>query len=146
MNIETNEIGQQKGILAVLYSPGDTNYFIILQKKDTKEWILPKDTMKEGESYEDAVDRIIKENTGLSQYRITAKVPEVVKIKYHEAELEMQILLVEANINIPINIPMDMYDTYLWGSYSRMLEKLTYGQEVEIIENSNKFISQLNQE
>lgn len=126
-------------ITAVIYDKMDKPYFLILKRKKNWEgWEFIKGGINEGESEEDAVKREIIEETGLQKFKIIKKLEGLKKeyIGLGNKTNVHSVYLIEANMNIPINIPTgeeSEHSTYLWGDADSTESKLTWNNDKEIL-------------
>ena len=128
-----------KGITAVVYDKMDKPYFLILKRvKGWEGWEFPKGRLKEGESELDAVKREVFEETGLPRFKIVKKL-ENIKKEFIDKENNLHIhsiYLIEASMNIPINIHDNQdteHSTYLWTDAESTMSKLTWDENKEIL-------------
>ncbi len=120
----------KKGVSLVIYDDNGSYYFLIFHRvKDWEGWEFPKTALHEGESMQDAALRCIKEETGLSQYKIIGKLDSVREFEKDGVNYSYEIFIVEASMNIPVRMSKEAHDTYYWGQGDRILEKLTWDNE-----------------
>jgi|TARA_Y100000310_G_C20624140_1_gene784932 8-oxo-dGTP pyrophosphatase MutT (NUDIX family) len=141
---ETNENNQtneevKKCVTAVIYDDMGKPFFLILKRqRDWEGWEFVKGGMEPGESEEDAVKREILEETGLQKFKILKKMEGITKeFKGTEGKLNVHaVYLVEASMNIPINIPTGHdpeHSTYLWADAESVGSKLTWENDQLIL-------------
>jgi len=118
-------------IVAVIH---DKDYFLILEKKGTwKGWQFVQGAKEKGESWEDAVKREVKEETGLADIEIIKKVENVKADYWFVWENEkihkfLTFFLVKADKNDPITLSVE-HSNYRWCKYEEALESLKYNKE-----------------
>ncbi len=123
---------EKKGVSAIIYDNNGSYYFLILHRiKGWKGWEFPKGGIQEGESPEQAVVREIKEETGLQTFKVIKKIESCRNFENEGVKHTFDLFLVEASMNIPVDISNDEHDTYLWATHERVLEKLTWDEERE---------------
>lgn len=128
----------EKGILTVIFNNMGTNYYLILHTP-SGGWELPKSMVVEGEKSDQSVYRTILQTTGIVGTKVVSKFENPVSLK----TTSYDVYLVEANMNIPVVIPKNMgCDTYLWGPYSRVIEKLGE-EEKKIVAQLEKVLNAL---
>jgi 8-oxo-dGTP pyrophosphatase MutT (NUDIX family) len=140
---ENNE-NVRNSITAVIYDNMHKPYFLILKRqKGWQGWEFVKGHINDNETEENAVKREIIEETGLQQVKSIKKLDGFEK-KYTTNENTLNVhavYLIEANMNIPINIPkgeIAEHSTYLWGDFDSCITKLTHENDKDILRKINE--------
>ena len=131
---EINNI--KKGVTAVVYDDMSKPFFLILKRqKGWEGWEFIKGGINEGESELDAVKREVIEETGLQKFKILKKIEDVDKGYTDENGVKNvhSIFLIEASMNIPINLPQDEHNTYLWTDADSVMSRLTFENDKNIL-------------
>ena len=119
---------EQKGVKAVIYDIRDDPYFLILRKSKNREWELFKIALSSGENPEDALKREIKIRLGHPGCAIKQKLPG----SFGSNGYSNEAFMVETSMNIPIKLPSESCDTYLWGKTSDVADCLTSEEDRQI--------------
>jgi len=136
-------------VTVVIFDNIHNPFFLIMKRqKNWQGWEFVKGGIEEGETEEQAVKREIKEETNLQKYKILKKIEGIRKefIGMENKKNIHSVYLVEASMNIPINIPKGPeaeHSTYLWGDKSSAMSKLTWDNDKKILEAALEEIKNL---
>ncbi|MEM4259610.1 MAG: NUDIX domain-containing protein [Candidatus Woesearchaeota archaeon] len=121
------------GISAIIYdNMGEPYYLIFRRASNWKGWEFLKGKIKDGETPESCVDRVFRQDAGISQFKIVKRLEKTRKYKTPDGkEKELAIFLVEANMNIPVRNykSSKKHDSYIWAKSSEVMTKLTWENE-----------------
>jgi bis(5'-nucleosidyl)-tetraphosphatase len=134
---------EKKGVSAIIYDDNGSFYFLIFHRvRGWDGWEFPKGGIKEGETSEEALVREVREETGLSKFRVAGKLDEQRIFEADGVKHVFDVFVVESSMNIPVTLQKEdpEHDTYLWATKDRVLEKLTWDEEKAAVEKAVEFI------
>ncbi len=117
----------KRKVQAVIYKreDGKRKFLILHRKLHWTGWEHLKETMKQGESYEDTIRRGMKEEIGVT--KITIEKGEKVNIPMNKNEEIIYAYLVEIGAKEEIDITKEKeHDEYRWVEKEEALKLLTY--------------------
>lgn len=130
----------------VIYKVSENNQIeiLLLHKKETDSWHLPKGTQKEGESLTDTVLREVKEETGF-QVKIEKYLGNLPSLKEDNSpKLTHYYLMKPIGKELEIFNHEEKYDRVEWVEIKKAKKLLSefkeFEKEEEILEVAEKFI------
>ena len=131
----------QKGVLAIIFDNAGQPFFLILQNKSDSwnGWEMCKGALLPEESPEEALARIVTEQTNLPRFHVVQKPGTTITLSQNPRPVRYEVYLVSASMNIPVAVKAP-YATYLWANHARALEKLTLDQEKKAVEEVIGFV------
>ena len=94
-----------KGVQVITYdNNGELFYLILRRVEEWKGWEFPKTLVAESETEEQAVDRLVKEQVGISKHKVVRKLNATQAFQDGSDTHVFQFYLVNASMNIPVNI------------------------------------------
>jgi 8-oxo-dGTP pyrophosphatase MutT (NUDIX family) len=129
--MEESNMNVKRGVSAIIYDKrGSSYYFLILHRaKDWEGWEFVKGKVEEGETPEEAVKREVKEETGLKTFKIFGKLSQKREFMNNGVLYSFETFLVDANMNVTVNLNGDEHDNFLWAPKDRVLDKLHWPDE-----------------
>ncbi len=128
------------GVSAIIYDDNGKLFFLILRRvKNWRGWEFCKGKAEDGEKIEEALAREVSEETGLSKAKLIQKIGTRT-VHDGNNDYPFEVFLVEASMNIPINIKKTEHDTYLWADEETALEKLTWDNERDELKKAIEII------
>ena len=134
------------GISAIIYeNMGEPYYLIFRRASNWKGWEFLKGKLKDGETPEAAVNRIFKEDAGISQYKIVKRLEKTRHYPKNGEDKEVAVFLVEANMNIPVRNykSSKKHDSYIWAKSSEVMSKLTWDNEKNLFKEIDAEVKRL---
>ena len=133
---------QLKKVRAIIYDiKNNKPYFLILHRVLRWEgWEFVKETIKQGESCEKALERGIREETKLSSFEVIKKLNKQEEWQalgnYYKV---VETYLVRADIKQEISLKQELieHDRYQWADKKSALEKLTWPESKELLKEIN---------
>ena len=127
-----------KKVRAIIYDLKDNvPYFLILHRiLRWNGWEILKETMGPGENFEDAINRGIKEETGLENFKIIKDLNKTEKWRVGENDYEIAAtFLIKADMNENISLKQEIveHDNYEWADRETAISKLTWPETKELI-------------
>ncbi len=123
---------EKKGVQIITYDNNGELFFLILRRVEGwKGWEFPKTLIREGEKEEDAVNRLVKDQVGISKHRIVKSMNSTQAFQDGQDTHVFQFFLINASMNIPVkNYNADKkHDNYLWAMLESVKSKLTWDPE-----------------
>lgn len=119
-----------RGIKAVIYDIRQDPYFLILRKGKSRKWELFKIPLSpdDNENPEEALKREIRKRIGHPDCAIIQKLQG----SFSSDGYSNEAFIVETSMNIPIKLPSESCDTYLWGKKGDILDSLTSEEDKQI--------------
>jgi 8-oxo-dGTP pyrophosphatase MutT (NUDIX family) len=129
--MEETNINIKRGVSAIIFDKrGSSFFFLILHKsKGWEGWEFPKGKVEAEESSEDAVTRLVKIGAGLRSFKIFGKLTQTRDFINNGVRYSFETFLIEANMNVTVNIHDDEHDNFLWAPKDRVLDKLHWPDE-----------------
>ncbi|MBU1201641.1 MAG: NUDIX hydrolase [Nanoarchaeota archaeon] len=134
----------KKGVQAIVCDSQGQSFFLILRRvEEWRGWEFPKTLLKEGESEDEAVERLIKNQVGISKHSVVKKMDFTKIVKNGDDEHNFQFYFINASMNIPVrNYNADKkHDYYLWALGSDVKTKLTWEPDKEALNEAIKIIN-----
>ncbi|MEM4637643.1 MAG: NUDIX hydrolase [Candidatus Woesearchaeota archaeon] len=123
---------EKHGVQIITYDNNGELFFLILRRvQGWKGWEFPKTLLEEGEAEEKAVERLIKDQVGISKFNIIKKLNSTRAFQDGQDTHVFQFYLVNASMNIPVkNYAFEKkHDSYLWAMLDNVRSKLTWDTE-----------------
>ena len=123
---------EKKGVQVITYDNNGELFFLILRRVESwKGWEFPKTLMNDGETEEQAVQRLMSEKVGLSKFKIARKMNSTQAFQDDQDTHVFQFYLVNASMNIPVRnyASAKKHDNYLWAMQDSVEKKLTWEPE-----------------
>ena len=136
---------EKHGVQIITYDDNGDLFFLILRRvQGWKGWEFPKELLQEGEEEEKAVERLIKDHVGVSQFKIIKKLNSTQAFQDGQDTHVFQFYLVTASMNIPVkNYASDKkHDNYLWALLESVQNKLTWEPEKVALDEALKAIDE----
>lgn len=128
-----------KGVQIITYDNNGELFFLILRRVEGwKGWEFPKTVMKLGEIEEQAVERLVKEQVGISKFKLTKKLNSTCAFQDGQNTHVFQFYLINASMNIPVKnyASAKKHDNYLWAMLDSVQSKLTWTPEKEALKEA----------
>lgn len=127
-----------KKVRAIIYDLKDNvPYFLILHRiLRWNGWEILKETIEPGENFEDAINRGIKEETGLEKFKIIKDLNKTEKWQANGIDYEIAAtFLIKADMNENISLKQEIveHDNYEWADKETAISKLTWPETKELI-------------
>jgi 8-oxo-dGTP pyrophosphatase MutT (NUDIX family) len=123
---------EKNGVQVITYDNNGELFFLILRRVEGwKGWEFPKTLIREGETEEQAVERLVKEQVGISKFKTVKKLNSTQAFQDGQDTHVFQFYLTNASMNIPVkNYNNDKkHDNYLWALLDSIKSKLTWEPE-----------------
>jgi len=137
-----------KGVQVITYDNNGELFFLILRRVEGwKGWEFPKTLLHEGETEEQAVDRLVKEQVGISKHKITKKLNSTQAFQDGQDTHVFQFYLANASMNIPVKnyASAKKHDNYLWAMQDSVEHKLTWEPEKIALKEALGIIKEVEQ-
>ena len=121
-----------KGVQVITYDNNGELFFLILRRVEGwKGWEFPKTILEQDDTEEKAVDRLVKEQVGISKYKLTKKLNSTQAFQDGQDTHVFQVYLINASMNIPVKnyASAKKHDNYLWAMQDSVEHKLTWESE-----------------
>lgn len=135
-----------KGVQVITYdNNGELFYLILRRVEQWKGWEFPKTLVADSETEEQAVDRLVKEQVGISKHKVVRKLNATQAFQDGSDTHVFQFYLVNASMNIPVkNYNKDKkHDNYLWAMQDSVTNKLTWDPEKIAMHEAKEVILQV---
>lgn len=131
-----------KKVRAIIYDIKEGKpYFLILHRiLRWSGWEVLKETIENNESFEDAIKRGIREETGLDNFEIVRDLNKTEKWQVNGTDYEISAtFLVKANMDEKISLKQEIieHDGYEWADKETAVSKLTYSETKELTKQIN---------
>lgn len=131
-----------KKVRAIIYDIKKRKpYFLILHRVlRWQGWEILKGTIEPGESNRQALEREIKEETGLKDFKIIKSLKKQEKWQALGSDYKIvDVFLVKADMNQKISLKQEIieHDSYQWVDKETALKKLTWPKSKEILRKIN---------
>jgi len=123
---------EKRGVQIVTYDDNGDLFFLILRRVEGwKGWEFPKTLLEDGEEEEEAVKRLIRDQVGISQFKILKRLNSTRAFQDGQDTHVFQFYLVTASMNIPVKnyASGKKHDSYLWALRDSVQSKLTWDPE-----------------
>ena len=130
---------KRKKVQAVIYKEeeGKKEYLILHRKLYWSGWELLKETMEQGESFEDTLRRGIQEEIGVLEIKIEKE--KKVHIPFDTEQGIVYVFLVKIDAKEKIDITQEQeHDAHKWVTKAEALKLLTYENAKELLEELTK--------
>jgi len=121
-----------KGVQVITYDNNGEMFFLILRRVEGWHgWEFPKTTVHEGETEEQALERLMDYQVGISKSRLVRKLNSTQAFQDGQDTHVFQLYLVNASMNIPVKnyASEKKHDNYLWAMRDSVEKKLTWEPE-----------------
>lgn len=128
-----------KGVQVITYDNNGELFFLILRRVEGwKGWEFPKTLLENGETEEKAVERLVKDQVGISKYKLVKKLNSTRAFQDGQDTHVFQFYLVNASMNIPVKnyASGKKHDNYLWAMLDSVQSKLTWAPEKEALKEA----------
>lgn len=140
---------EKKGVQVVTYDNNGELFFLILRRVEGwKGWEFPKTLIKEGETEEQAVERLVKDQVGISKHKVAKKLNSTQAFQDGQDTHVFQFYLINASMNIPVKnyANAKKHDNYLWALLDSIQNKLTWAPEKEALKEALDSIAEIEKE
>lgn len=121
-----------KGVQVITYDNNGELYFLILRRiEGWKGWEFPKTLIKDSEIEDKAVERLVKEQVGISKFKSIKKLKSTQAFQDGQDTHVFEFYLINASMNIPVKnyASAKKHDNYLWAMLDSVQAKLTWEPE-----------------
>jgi len=128
----TGDSMELKGVQVIIYDNNGEMFFLILRRiEGWKGWEFPKTMIRERETEEQAVQRLMDQQVGVSHSKIVRKLNSTQAFQDGQDTHVFQFYLINASMNIPVKHYADAkkHDNYLWAMLDNVKTKLTWEPE-----------------
>jgi hypothetical protein len=133
---------EKKGVSALIYDNAGTYYFLIVHRaKEWQGWEFPKFSLEYDQELNEEQEQkmlfsLLENGLGMKKFKVLGKLVEQRKFMEGDKTHAFTVFVVEALMNIPVNLNSEKHDTYLWTKYETVMEKLTWESEKEIFDKA----------
>jgi len=123
---------EMKGVQVITYDNNGELFFLILRRVEGwNGWEFPKTLIREGETEEQAVDRLMADQVGISKAKVIKKMNSTQAFQDDQDTHVFQFYLINASMNIPVKnyAHAKKHDNYLWALRDSVDRKLTWEPE-----------------
>jgi len=123
---------EMKGVQVITYDNNGELFFLILRRVEGWHgWEFPKTMIHEGETEEQAVQRLMDSQVGISKSKIVRKLNSTQAFQDGQDTHVFSIYLIGASMNIPVKnyASAKKHDNYLWAMLDSVQAKLTWEPE-----------------
>ena len=123
---------EMKGVQVIIYDNNGELFFLILRRVEGwRGWEFPKTLISDGETEDQAVERLVDEQVGISKSRLIKKLDSTQAFQDGQDTHVFQFYLVNASMNIPVKnyAQAKKHDNYLWAMLESVQAKLTWEPE-----------------
>jgi 8-oxo-dGTP pyrophosphatase MutT (NUDIX family) len=123
---------EMKGVQVITYDNNGELFFLILRRVEGwRGWEFPKTLIHEGETDDQAVERLMDDQVGISKSRLVKKLDSTQAFQDGQDTHVFQFYLVNASMNIPVKnyASEKKHDNYLWAMLDSVQAKLTWEPE-----------------
>jgi 8-oxo-dGTP pyrophosphatase MutT (NUDIX family) len=121
-----------KGVQVITYDNNGELFFLILRRVEGWHgWEFPKTLIHEGETEDQALERLMDQQVGVSKSRLVRKLNSTQAFQDGQDTHVFQLYLVNASMNIPVKnyASQKKHDNYLWAMRDSVEKKLTWEPE-----------------
>jgi 8-oxo-dGTP pyrophosphatase MutT (NUDIX family) len=139
---------ESKGVQVVTYDNNGELFFLILRRVEGwKGWEFPKTLIKGTETEEQAVERLVKEQVGISKFKLSKKMNSTQAFQDGQDTHVFQFYLINASMNIPVKnyASGKKHDNYLWAMLDSVQTKLTWEPEKVALKEAVEEIKKIEQ-
>ena len=140
---------EKNGVQIITYDNNGELFFLILRRVEGwKGWEFPKTMVASGETEEQAIERLVKEQVGISKYTLTKKLNSTQAFQDGQDTHVFQFYLVNASMNIPVKnyASQKKHDNYLWALLDSVEHKLTWEPEKVALAEALDIIKEVEKE
>ena len=128
-----------KGVQVITYDDNGELFFLILRRVEGwKGWEFPKTLIQDSEQEDKAVERLIRDQVGVSKFKIIKKMNSTQAFQDGQDTHVFQFYLVTASMNIPVRNYASgrKHDNYLWAMLDSVENKLSWAPEKEALKEA----------
>jgi len=121
-----------KGVQVITYDNNGELFFLILRRVEGWHgWEFPKTLLKENETEEQAVARLMDDQVGISKSKLVKKLNSTQAFQDGQDTHVFSVYLISASMNIPVKnyASAKKHDNYLWAMRDSVQAKLTWEPE-----------------
>jgi len=125
----------------LLCNTSGKNEFLLLNYPQG-HWDFVKGKMEVGETQHETVRREMKEETGISNFKLIKGFEEYVEynFRFKNEAVHKKVIFFLAKTDVKkISLSHELYD-YLWLGYSDALKKITFRNAKNVLSKANKFL------
>jgi len=137
---------EKKGVQVITYDNNGELYFLILRRVEGwKGWEFPKTIVEQGEDEDKAVERLVKEQVGISKSKTIKKLNSTQAFQQGQDTHVFQFYLINASMNIPVKnyANSKKHDNYLWAMLDSVQSKLTWEPEKEALKEAIGIVKEI---
>ncbi|HIJ01271.1 TPA: NUDIX domain-containing protein [Candidatus Woesearchaeota archaeon] len=130
---------ERHGVQIIAYDNNGDLFFLILRRVEGwKGWEFPKTLIQNDESEDAAVERLMKDQVGISKHKFVKKLNSTQAFQDGQDTHVFQFHLVTASMNIPVKnyANTKKHDNYLWAMLDSVQNKLTWAPEKEALKEA----------
>lgn len=117
------------GVSTIIYDDNGALYFLILRRHNPwTGWEFPKQASN-GESVREAVAALVSKETGIQRFQVVKKLETKRSFQYNGVQREYDVYLVQASMNVPVEIRQEEHDSYVWATEAMVRDRLTWENE-----------------
>jgi 8-oxo-dGTP pyrophosphatase MutT (NUDIX family) len=138
-----------KGVQVIIYDNNGELFFLILRRVEGwRGWEFPKTLVREGETDEQAVARLVDSQVGISKSTMIKKLNSTQAFQDGQDTHVFQLYLVNASMNIPVKnyASEKKHDNYLWAMRDSVQAKLTWEPEKIALKEAIEAIKEVEEE
>ncbi len=135
-----------KGVQVITYDNNGELFFLILRRVEGWHgWEFPKTLLKEHETEEQAVARLMDDQVGISKSKLIRKLNSTQAFQDGQDTHVFQLYLINASMNIPVKHYADAkkHDNYLWAMRESVQAKLTWEPEKVALKEAIEIIKEV---
>lgn len=137
---------EMKGVQVITYDSNGELYFLILRRVEGWHgWEFPKTLLRDGETEEQAVMRLMDDQVGISKSKIVRKLNSTQAFQDGQDTHVFQLYLINASMNIPVKnyAHAKKHDNYLWAMLDSVQAKLTWEPEKVALKEATGLIHEV---
>ncbi|HYD04059.1 MAG TPA: NUDIX domain-containing protein [Alphaproteobacteria bacterium] len=137
---------EKKGVQVIIYDNNGELYFLILRRiEGWRGWEFPKTLIRDGETEEQAVARLMDDQVGIAKSKMVRKLNSTQAFQDGQDTHVFQFYVINASMNIPVKHYADQkkHDNYLWAALDNIKSKLTWEPEKVALKESLDVIKQV---
>lgn len=140
---------EKKGVQVVTYDNNGELFFLILRRVEGWHgWEFPKTTLNADEDETAAVERLVKEQVGISKHKLIKRLNSTQAFQDGQDTHVFQFYLINASMNIPVKnyASAKKHDNYLWAMLDSVQNKLTWEPEKIALNEALDIIKEIEKE